>query len=172
MGYGLLSLLLSPLIGILVLLIAGRKPEALEHRAIEKGTMQRCPFCAEVIRREAVVCRFCGRNLRLPVETPESAGAVVVEGQETKIRRMPNAVAEVKRVVRTLLDTLKQEKLVLDWRKRQQSRQAVRLCIEQVLDTLPPVYATDIYLRKCDLAYQHVYDAYFGEGRSIYASAA
>jgi hypothetical protein len=31
---------------------------------------------------------------------------------------------------RALLETLKKEKLVLDWRKRQQSRSAVRLCIE------------------------------------------
>jgi hypothetical protein len=56
------------------------------------------------------------------------------------------------------------EKLVLDWRKRQRSQQAVRVCIEQVLDTLPPVYVPEIYQRKCDLAYQHVYDAYSGKG--------
>ena len=40
------------------------------------------------------------------------------------------------------------------------------------LDKLPPAYARDVYQRNCDLAYQHVYDAYFGEGRSVYASAA
>ncbi len=80
--------------------------------------------------------------------------------------------AEVKKVVRALLEKLKHEKLVLDWRKRQQTRAAVRQCIEIELDKLPPAYAPEIYQRKCDLAYQHVYDAYFGEGRSIYASAA
>ena len=80
--------------------------------------------------------------------------------------------AEVKKVVRALLEKLKHEKLVLDWRKRQQTRAAVRQCIEIELDKLPPAYAPDVYQRKCDLAYQHVYDAYFGEGRSIYASAA
>jgi len=80
--------------------------------------------------------------------------------------------AQVKKVARTLLETLKREKLVLDWRKRQQTRQAVRLCIEQVLDTLPPVYVPEVYQRKCDLTYQHVYDSYYGEGRSIYAAAA
>jgi type I restriction enzyme, R subunit len=76
--------------------------------------------------------------------------------------------AEVKKIVRSLLETLKREKLVLDWRKRQQSRQAVRLCIEETLDTLPDAYTAEIYQTKCDLAYQHVYESYWGEGRGVY----
>ncbi len=80
--------------------------------------------------------------------------------------------AAVKKVVTTLLATLKREKLVLDWRKRQQTRAAVRQCIEVELDNLPPAYGPEVYQRKCDLTYQHVYDSYFGEGRSIYATAA
>ena len=74
--------------------------------------------------------------------------------------------------MRTLLEKLKREKLVLDWRKRQQTRAAVWQCIKLELRNLPPAYAADIYQRKCELAYQHVYDAYFGEGQSIYAAAA
>ena len=66
---------------------------------------------------------------------------------------------------------LKQEKLVLDWRKRQQSRAMVRQAIEEVLDEgLPEVYNPEIFTRKCELLYQHVYDSYFGSGRSIYAA--
>jgi type I restriction enzyme R subunit len=53
---------------------------------------------------------------------------------------------------------------VLDWRKRQQTRAAVRLCIEQRLDKLPPAYATAIYQSKCEAVYQHVYDTY-GDGQ-------
>jgi len=79
---------------------------------------------------------------------------------------------EVKKVAKELLATLKQEKLVLDWRKRQQSRAAVRQCIDVFLDRLPPVFATNIYQRKCDTVYQHVYDSYFGQNASIYATAA
>ena len=45
---------------------------------------------------------------------------------------------EVKDVSRTLLDTLKREKLVLDWRKKQQSRADVRLTIQKILDELLP----------------------------------
>ncbi|MCX5909137.1 MAG: DUF3387 domain-containing protein, partial [Deltaproteobacteria bacterium] len=78
---------------------------------------------------------------------------------------------EVKKVAKELLETLKREKLVLDWRKRQHTRAMVRLCIEQVLDKLPDVFAKDIWQKKCDQTYQHVYDSYFGEGRSNYATA-
>ena len=78
----------------------------------------------------------------------------------------------VKMVARDLLETLKREKLVLDWRKKQQTRAAVKLTIETVLDRIPEVFSIDVYRQKVDRVYQHVYDSYFGEGRSVYSAAA
>jgi type I restriction enzyme R subunit len=78
---------------------------------------------------------------------------------------------EVKKVARSLLTTLKKEKLVLDWRKRQQARASVRVAVEQKLDRLPDAYSEAIYWTKVDVIYQHVYDSYFGQGRGIYAEA-
>jgi len=79
----------------------------------------------------------------------------------------------VKKVARELLETLKKEKLVLDWRKKQQARAAVLLAIEEKLDELPPEpYPKDLYQQKCALAYQHVYDSYYGSGQSIYGQIA
>lgn len=80
-------------------------------------------------------------------------------------------IEEVKKVAKDLLNTLKNEKLVLDWRKRQQSRASVRLAIETVLDRLPRTYTKELYQQKCDVIYQHVYDSYFGQDSSIYAHA-
>lgn len=79
---------------------------------------------------------------------------------------------QVKAVARELLDTLKAERLVLDWRKRQQSRAAVQQQIEIILDKLPNVYDKPIYEQKCQVVYQHVYDSYSGAGRSIYSPLA
>ena len=31
---------------------------------------KKCPYCAETIKAEAVVCRYCGRNLVQPESTP------------------------------------------------------------------------------------------------------
>ncbi len=78
---------------------------------------------------------------------------------------------EVKKVARSLVTTLKKEKLVLDWRKRQQARASVRVTVEEKLDELPEAYEENIYWAKVDAVYQHVYDSYYGQGRGIYAEA-
>ncbi len=78
---------------------------------------------------------------------------------------------EIKKIARNLLDTLKREKLVLDWRKRQQARASVRVAVEEKLDELPDVYTDEAYWSKCDAVYQHIYDHYYGQGKSVYAEA-
>ncbi len=78
---------------------------------------------------------------------------------------------EVKKVARSLLATLKKEKLVLDWRKRQQARASVRVAVEQKLDELPDAFDEDIYWAKVEAVYQHIYDSYYGSGKGLYAEA-
>ncbi|GAB6061169.1 HsdR family type I site-specific deoxyribonuclease [Desulfonatronum parangueonense] len=79
---------------------------------------------------------------------------------------------KVKATARELLAALKREKLVLDWRKRQQARAEVRVTIEKVLDAgLPRIYTPELFNQKSSAVYQHVYDAYFGDGGSVYGSA-
>ncbi|HOO54659.1 MAG TPA: type I restriction endonuclease subunit R [Methanothrix sp.] len=89
-----------------------------------------------------------------------------------EIKLTKNEELEVKRVAKELLKTLRNEKLVLDWRKRQQSRAAVKLCIETVLDHLPQNYTQEMYDEKCEAVYQHVYESYYGEGQGIYRTSA
>ena len=79
----------------------------------------------------------------------------------------------VKAAARRLLDRLKAEKLVLDWRKHQQARAAVRVTIEKLLDeSLPKAFTEELFKQKAKAVFQHVYDAYYGAGRSIYEAAA
>ena len=77
---------------------------------------------------------------------------------------------EVKKVAKALITKLKSEKLVLDWKKRQTTRAAVRYTIETMLDELPRTYSPELYQKKCDVIYQHVFDAYGGQGASLYAA--
>ena len=78
---------------------------------------------------------------------------------------------KVKATARALLDTLKAGKLVLDWRKRQQARAEVRVTIETLLDDgLPRAYTPELFDAKTEAVFQHVYDAYYGAGQSVYAT--
>ncbi len=65
---------------------------------------------------------------------------------------------QVKAIARKLLDTLKTEKMVLDWKKKQQTRAGVKVAIEEVLDGLPEVYSKDVFDGKCSAVYDYVWD--------------
>jgi type I restriction enzyme R subunit len=79
---------------------------------------------------------------------------------------------QVKAVCRDLLQALKDEKLVIDWTKKEKARGAVRQAIEVILDGgLPDAYDETVFSTKCDTLYRHVFDAYQGGGESIYAAA-
>ena len=76
---------------------------------------------------------------------------------------------EVKTAVRKLLETLKREKLGLDWRKRTQSKAEVKETVSNILDDeLPHPYTPELFSQKSEAVYQHIYDSYYGEGKSIY----
>lgn len=77
---------------------------------------------------------------------------------------------QVKVVARTLLQTLKDEKFVLDWRSKPRAKGEVLKAIEVVLDDgLPEAYDEDLYSAKCASIYRHVFEAYHGGAASIYA---
>ncbi|MHB8309859.1 MAG: type I restriction enzyme endonuclease domain-containing protein, partial [Metallibacterium sp.] len=76
---------------------------------------------------------------------------------------------EVKRVCRELLATLKREKLVLDWREKQQAKAAVMQTIKLQMRGLPKPYTHDVQQEKFARAFAHIYDHYSGAGRSVYA---
>jgi len=80
--------------------------------------------------------------------------------------------AEVKKACRDLLDRLKREKLVLDWREKTQSKAGVMQTIKLTLRNLPPPYTRDLQQEKFARAFAHIYDSYAGAGQSVYATGA
>lgn len=67
-GFGCLSLLLGPL-GIVIALCVSPNTPAIEQKTVESGTRVRCWACAELIRAEALKCRYCGEAVQDHGET-------------------------------------------------------------------------------------------------------
>lgn len=57
-----LGFLLGP-IGLVIALVMRPNEKVLEKRALNEGEMRKCPSCAELVRVEAMKCRFCGSEL-------------------------------------------------------------------------------------------------------------
>ncbi|HEY4775485.1 MAG TPA: hypothetical protein VIH40_11765 [Xanthobacteraceae bacterium] len=62
-GWFALAMLVSPLIALLMLIVAG------------EGNVTRCPFCAERVKMRAKICPHCRGDLGPPSD-------IVIEGQE------------------------------------------------------------------------------------------
>jgi type I restriction enzyme, R subunit len=67
---------------------------------------------------------------------------------------------QVKKIARDLLSKLKREKLILDWRTKEQAKAAVRETIREELDTLPEVYERRLWEEKVERTYQFVFEHY------------
>jgi type I restriction enzyme R subunit len=101
------------------------------------------------------------RAMREELTEEELAIFDILTKPEPKLTK--NEEAEVKRIVRELLEKLKSEKLVLDWKKTQQRKAVIKDFIEEFFDSnLPEKYGTELFQTKCDLTFMHVYDVYGG----------
>lgn len=58
-GFFFVSLILSPVIGFLMALIA--TPH--ENEIMKNKNLKKCPYCKELIKEDAVVCKHCHKDL-------------------------------------------------------------------------------------------------------------
>jgi hypothetical protein len=69
-----IGILLGPF-GIILALVTSPNRKELDKQAVAFGEMKKCPYCAELIKKEAVKCRYCGTDL--PASVPAAGVAPV-----------------------------------------------------------------------------------------------
>ncbi len=53
-------LLLSPIVGFIIVAIMSNKSE---EKKVNSGEMRKCDSCAELVKAEAKICRYCGNDM-------------------------------------------------------------------------------------------------------------
>ncbi|MBI4245281.1 MAG: type I restriction endonuclease subunit R [Planctomycetes bacterium] len=83
----------------------------------------------------------------------------------------PTEVDQVKKVAKELLAKLKTEKLVLDWKRKQETQADVKVTIQTILyDELPePVYSQQDCEDRTQKVYFHVFENYVDAQVNVYA---
>ena len=82
------------------------------------------------------------RHLRENLSEEELAVFDILTRPEPRLTKAEEL--EVKKIARQLLEKLKREKFILDWRLRETAKADVRETIRQEYDLLPPVYGREI----------------------------
>jgi hypothetical protein len=62
-GFWFIGFLTTPLLGFIILLIAGDNRKNRQSSSSVSGLSKKCPFCANDIKYEASVCQYCHRDI-------------------------------------------------------------------------------------------------------------
>ena len=62
-SYFILLLLLSPVIGLIASIVSSTNTQGIEQEKLKTGESKRCPYCAELVKAQALICKHCGKDV-------------------------------------------------------------------------------------------------------------
>lgn len=89
------SLVFSPVIGLIA--VIATKPS--DDKIISSGEMKKCPDCAELVKNDALKCRYCGKafdsGMKKEVPTEKKAPSIVEVKKEAPIQKKIPTISEL-----------------------------------------------------------------------------
>lgn len=108
------------------------------------------------------------RTVREELSEPELAVFDLLTKPDPELNEQQRG--EVKVVARKLLSHI-QDKLVLDWRKKAETREAARGAVKDILEELPEVYVPEVWEQKTEAVFDHIFASFHDDGGSVYAGS-
>lgn len=104
-----IGILFGPL-AILAVLAQSKAERIIELDSINDGSGVKCQFCAELIKKEALVCKHCGRDLpkttsnSMVVEKTEYKSSII-DGDLPKLKNLISVGSDISTIRNELIDT-------------------------------------------------------------------